>query len=501
MAVFTPGVPVASSEPTISVEGLAAGTHRFRLEVQDEAGNRSVADERVVLVRTSVPVNPVITSVQPGWGDWGDAVRIVGSGFDPQPANNQPVFSSGLAAAAASSSSTTQLDVRVPQPAVTGPLTVRTGNGLATSPRPFIVPRSFEMQARGSPLFDLAAEPARNEVWVLHGVPGAVIGLVSMLTLERRGLVGTLEVQAGARDIAISGRELARAAVSNGGSATVSIIDVSARRVITSVRVSPGPAGLAFQPGGDVLYVACAGAATASAAVVDVISVASSAAAGPRVIARIEVARGPARVVFSPDGKLAFVNEVANGTVAMIDTSAHRVVNRFKVGGAASSAPSEVAVSDQTFPLLVANPGTRNCSVIDASFNVRDIDIGFTMSAAAIDTSGGWLSGPDEALALALDFSTLRLRKVAAAGTGAAAKSIVVVPARTRAATAGLVVASPGAAAASVIEAKSRSLQAAVRQTNQPHRGVLSSDGAFAVFIGQQNTSVTALELASVLPG
>lgn len=506
MAVMTPGVPVASSDATLSVEGLAPGPHRFRLEVEDEAGNRSVADERDVLVRAPAPVLPVITAIQPGWGDWGGAVQIVGSGFDPVAANNQPVFSTGLAATAANTSSTTQLGVRVPQPAVTGPVTVRTGNGVATSPRPFIVPRSFVMQARGSPCFDLAAEPARNEIWVLHGVVGAPTGVVSMLTLERRGVVGTLQVQAGARDIAVSGRELARAAVSNGGASTVSIFDVGTRRLISHVRVSAGPAGLAFQPGGTVLYVACAGAATAAAGTVDVISLAASATAGPRVIARIELQRGAARVVFSPDGKLAFVNEVANGTVAMIDTSAHRVINRFKVGGAATSAPSEVAVSAQTFPLLVANSGTRNCSVIDSSFNVRDIDIGLSISGAAIDTgdattSTGWLTGPDEALVLALDFSSLRLRKVQAAGTGAAAKSIVVVPASPGSHTAGVVVASPGATAASVIDPKSRSLQAVATQTDRPQRAVLSSDGAFAVFIGQQTPAVTALELASVLPG
>lgn len=506
MAVMTPGVPVASSDATLSVEGLAAGTHRFRLEVEDEAGNRSVADEREVLVRAPVPIIPVITGLQPGWGDWGDAVNIVGSGFDPEPAKNQPLFSIELATAVATTSTATQLGVRVPQPAVTGPVTVRTVNGLATSPRPFIVPRSFVMQARGSPLFDLAAEPARNEVWVLHGVVGAAIVVVAMLSLERRGVVGTVEAQAGARDIAISGRELARAAVSNAVANTVSLINVSTRSVISHVRVSPGPAGLAFQPGGDVLYVACAGSATAAVAVVDVISVAANAAAGPRVIARIEVQRGPARVVFSPDGKLAFVNEVGSGTVAMIDTSVHRVVNRFKVGGDASSAPSEVAVSSETFPLLVANPGTRNCSVIDSSFNVRDIDIGLAVSGAAIDSNEsnagtGWLTSPDEALMFALDLGTLRPRKVQAAGTGAAAKSIVVVPASPRLHAAGVLVASPGASAASVIDPQSRSLQAVATQTSRPQRGVLSADGAFAVFIGQQSTAVTALELASVLPG
>ena len=55
MPVFARGVPIASADPLIVVEGLAPGTHRFRLEVEDDSGNRSLPDEETVVVRSPPP--------------------------------------------------------------------------------------------------------------------------------------------------------------------------------------------------------------------------------------------------------------------------------------------------------------------------------------------------------------------------------------------------------------------------------------------------------------
>jgi hypothetical protein len=42
MAVFKPGVPVATSEPFVQVDaGVPAGRHQFRLVVIDDEGNQS----------------------------------------------------------------------------------------------------------------------------------------------------------------------------------------------------------------------------------------------------------------------------------------------------------------------------------------------------------------------------------------------------------------------------------------------------------------------------
>lgn len=492
MPVLTPGTPFVSADPVLEVEGLAVGTHRFRLEVEDEAGNRSAAAERQVTVR---PAAPVINGFQPGYGAWGAQVLITGSGFDPEPRKNQPGFSAGVRGTVIAGTAT-ELRVGVPQPAITGPVTLVNGAGTATSPRPFIVPRSFELEPAGAPLLDLAHEPLRNEVWVLHGQAGSDFGAVSMLSLGTRERLGTVVVQAGPRELAIAGDSLALAAVSNAGSSTVTVIDVRSRKAITHLRVAPGPAGLAFRPGGNVLYVACDARVTGAAAAssVDVIEVGTGNAL--RLLVRIEMARGATRVVFSPDGKLAFVNEVGNGTVAMIDASAHRVIQRFKVGGAATSAPSEVAVSRGTFPLLVANPGTRNASVLLADGSVKNLDIGQAVAAAAIDDTGGWLGGPDAALVFALDLTALRLRKVAVAAPGAGPKSVVVSP-QAR----GVWAASPTTNTVTVLDPATRALRAVVPVAEGPVRGVLSADGRLACFLCAKAQRVAVVEAASVLAG
>ncbi|MBL8702372.1 MAG: hypothetical protein JNK67_28565 [Alphaproteobacteria bacterium] len=55
MARFTVNAPVETDQPTIAVDQdpaapLVVGRHRFRLEVVDDSGNRSLPDEVVVIV-------------------------------------------------------------------------------------------------------------------------------------------------------------------------------------------------------------------------------------------------------------------------------------------------------------------------------------------------------------------------------------------------------------------------------------------------------------------
>ena len=51
MAVLVPDQPHATREPAVVVENrLLPGRYRFRLVVEDDEGNRSAPDERVVVV-------------------------------------------------------------------------------------------------------------------------------------------------------------------------------------------------------------------------------------------------------------------------------------------------------------------------------------------------------------------------------------------------------------------------------------------------------------------
>jgi hypothetical protein len=66
MARFEINEPIATTEPTITVENeLAIGRHRFRLEVTGRQGRPSAPDEAIVEIRRLVidprqPTGPVI---------------------------------------------------------------------------------------------------------------------------------------------------------------------------------------------------------------------------------------------------------------------------------------------------------------------------------------------------------------------------------------------------------------------------------------------------------
>lgn len=487
MAVFTPGVPVESADPVVAVDALPSGTHRFRLQVEDDAGNRSAADEVTVVVRAAVPV---IDGVRPGFGAWTDDVVVLGRGFDPTPQKNE-VFFNGVHTPVPDGT-LNELLVRVPEPATTGPVVVRNAAGEAISPRPFIIPVAFDIPLNGVRPLDLAAEPGRGEIWVLQEVAAAAaIGAVAMLNPKSRETVATVQAQGGAHEIAIGPPARGQAAaVSNSSSGTVTVIDVESRRVREHVRVIENPRGVAIRPDGGVAYVVCAGAATTRPGFVIVIDLASL-----RVIARVEIGRAPERVVFSPDGKRAFVNDTGDGIVSMIDADAHRLIERIKVGGSDGSQPGEVAVSPETFPLLVANTGTQNASIVSANVEVKDVPIGFGVSAAAISASGklGWLAGPEEKVVMTVEMADAVARKQRSGGAGDGPKSIVTsIDGRL------VFVSNPDADSVSVYDAGSLALQAVVRAPQTPTRGVATHDGALVCYICAGTNRLVAIEVSSV---
>ena len=61
MAKFAIGKPVTTTEPRIDVDaGLAAGRHRFQLEVVGASGRKSAADAAIVVVQAAAPPNAIV---------------------------------------------------------------------------------------------------------------------------------------------------------------------------------------------------------------------------------------------------------------------------------------------------------------------------------------------------------------------------------------------------------------------------------------------------------
>ena len=114
----------------------------------------------------------LITALSPSTGPVGSPVTITGESFDPTPANNDVRFNGERAVVG--SASATALQVIVPTRASSGPVTVTTPAGSATSPTPFTVQLQQD--------FDLTLSPA-----TLQAPPGGVSS--TRIHLDSRGLL------------------------------------------------------------------------------------------------------------------------------------------------------------------------------------------------------------------------------------------------------------------------------------------------------------------------
>ena len=73
--------------------------------------------------------------------------------------------------------------------------------------------------------------------------------------------------------------------------------------------------------------------------------------------------RAPVDLVFSPDGRWAYVAESAEGTLAVIDTAARKVVRHITTGG---ERPAGLAVTPDGRELLVANSYSGTVAILEA---------------------------------------------------------------------------------------------------------------------------------------
>jgi YD repeat-containing protein len=129
---------VTSSTATSIVVPVPAGASTGTIGVTTAGGSATSATAFTV---TATGGGPTITSFSPTVGVPGATVTISGTGFEPVPINNKIAFY-GVppAKALATSATTTSLGVPVPGNARSGPLTVSTPGGTATSTADFFVP-------------------------------------------------------------------------------------------------------------------------------------------------------------------------------------------------------------------------------------------------------------------------------------------------------------------------------------------------------------------------
>ena len=303
----------------------------------------------------------------------------------------------------------------------------------------------------------LAANPKRDEVYVVNSQPGQSAGSVSVIDTARNAVVATIPVQRNPGSIAVD-KTGQRAFVVNTGSNSVSVIDVAVRRTIASAPAAARPDMAAISPDGRTLvvtspasgtigvysagippiankttvvttvaygpplalrasftgcpgatspvilpdssqaFVACAGAHQVmavwlAAAPDSYYAKQDSALMKDHALAVLDVGRNPTNLTLKPDGGEVFVSNRDSDSISEIDTQKNEVGSTYAIG----NRPAHGVVSQDNSALWVSNLGGEAVSLysIDDGKFLSSLHTGLAPDALAFSA--------DEQLLLAAD--------------------------------------------------------------------------------------------------
>ena len=174
-----------------SVSIAAGGTSTTFVLTASSAGDltlTAIAFERLPgAITFNIQPRLQINTVTPASGAVESIVTLAGTGFDPLPANNQVAFrgiNNTTVAATVQSATATQLAVKVPALAESGPISVTNSRGTATSP-PFTVTREQDYQLVASPASVIVPQGASSAVQLQLSSTGTkpFTGLASLSAL------------------------------------------------------------------------------------------------------------------------------------------------------------------------------------------------------------------------------------------------------------------------------------------------------------------------------
>lgn len=140
--------------------------------------------------------------------------------------------------------------------------------------------------------------------------------------------------------------------VTNGGSNTVTALDLVNMTTAATIGVGSDPSAIAVNPVRNEVYVANSGSGTLS--VID--------AERNRVSLTIGVHRDPTSIAVDSTGDRAYVANAGSNNVSVIDLVKRREIAAFGVG----EGPAEVSVSPDRRTLVVTNREAGSVSVVDA---------------------------------------------------------------------------------------------------------------------------------------
>lgn len=143
--------------------------------------------------------------------------------------------------------------------------------------------------------------------------------------------------------------------VTNGGSGTVSVLDVVNVRLDRELQVGQNPVAVTISPTRNEVYVVNSGAEGASGSI-SVIN-----AENNTVAATIAVHREPVSIDVDPDGALAYVANAGSNSISVIDLKTRREVAQI----AAGEEPVAARIAPDGKTLVVTNRRENSVSIVD----------------------------------------------------------------------------------------------------------------------------------------
>ncbi|MGP1282304.1 MAG: YncE family protein [Parasphingopyxis sp.] len=203
---------------------------------------------------------------------------------------------------------------------------------------------------------------------------------LTIVDMADRSVTAIATGQEGSHMVAVS-VDLARAYVSNMGSGTVSVIDLTAGAKLRDLPAGDTPEGIALSPDGATLWVADRDNALLFA--FDTTSF--------ERIAEIGVGNFPIRVAVSPDGATVVTSDYADGSLTLVDAESRAVSRTITVSGSVDAAQVTILFSADGRTVYVAETGRNQIAAVDFDSGevIRRYDAGEDSDGLAVTTIGG----------------------------------------------------------------------------------------------------------------
>jgi len=195
------------------------------------------------------------------------------------------------------------------------------------------------------------ADQSSNTVTVINPATNEVLGTLPLGESRLDGVLGPVDddqVNVHGLGFSRDGRYLDAVSVTSNA---VQIVDTATNEVLHTYYVGRAPHEAFISPDGAQVWTAVRGQDYVS--VIDLATDTET---------RIETGKGPSKVVFSPDGRTAYINYIDLGELDVVDVPSRRITATIELSAGGSA---DLAVSPDGDEVWLGHPGAGKTTVVD----------------------------------------------------------------------------------------------------------------------------------------